>query len=109
MWHQLSMKLVQYMAPVNLIRPPDVSGPNKGYQLSRLNTFYFQPPIEEIVDDEKSARKSPPDSDKSKERERDVSLSMAPLPIPLGPLGFGGKLMLANNLSSRPITYKHSV
>lgn len=25
MWHQLSMKLVQYMAPLNLIRPPDVS------------------------------------------------------------------------------------
>lgn len=25
MWHQLSTKLVQYMAPENLIRPPDVS------------------------------------------------------------------------------------
>lgn len=26
MWHQLSTKLVQYMAPENPIRPPDVSG-----------------------------------------------------------------------------------
>lgn len=45
--------------------------------------------MEEVIEDEKPTRKSPPDSDKS--RDRDVSLSMAPLPIPL-PLGFGGKL-----------------
>ncbi|XP_055384456.1 protein unc-79 homolog isoform X2 [Condylostylus longicornis] len=66
MWHQLSSKLVQFMAPKIPVRPPD-------------------PPIEENVDDEKSARKSPPENDK--EKSRDVSLSMAPLPIPLGPLG----------------------
>ncbi|XP_058979224.1 protein unc-79 homolog isoform X9 [Musca domestica] len=68
MWHQLSTKLVQFMAPLNPLRPPDV-------------------PIEEIIEEEKSSRKSPPESDKEKTRERDVSLSMAPLPIPLGPLG----------------------
>ncbi|XP_023036491.1 protein unc-79 homolog isoform X4 [Drosophila willistoni] len=68
MWHQLSTKLVQFMAPLNPVRPPDV-------------------PIEDIIEEEKSSRKSPPESDKEKSRERDVSLSMAPLPIPLGPLG----------------------
>ncbi|XP_030374945.1 protein unc-79 homolog isoform X4 [Scaptodrosophila lebanonensis] len=68
MWHQLSTKLVQFMAPLNPVRPPDV-------------------PIEDIIEEEKSSRKSPPESDKEKTRERDVSLSMAPLPIPLGPLG----------------------
>lgn len=46
-----------------------------------------QIPIEDIIEEEKSSRKSPPESDKEKSRERDVSLSMAPLPIPLGPLG----------------------
>lgn len=55
---------------------------------------YKQQPIEEVFDDEKPVRKSPPESDKSKERERDVSLSMAPLPIPLGPLG--GKFEKSN-------------
>ncbi|GAB0098713.1 protein unc-79 homolog [Sergentomyia squamirostris] len=69
MWHQLSTKLVQFMAPSNPTRPPD-------------------PPIEEIFDDERSARKSPPETEKEpKGRDRDISLSMAPLPIPLGPLG----------------------
>ncbi|KAH8399491.1 hypothetical protein KR215_011704 [Drosophila sulfurigaster] len=68
MWHQLSTKLVEFMAPLNPVRPPDV-------------------PIEDIIEEEKSSRKSPPESDKEKTRERDVSLSMAPLPIPLGPLG----------------------
>ncbi|XP_038110172.1 protein unc-79 homolog isoform X9 [Culex quinquefasciatus] len=69
MWHQLSTKLVQYLAPLNPVRPPDA-------------------PLPEIIDDEKIARKSPPESDKeNKIRDRDVSLSMAPLPIPLGPLG----------------------
>ncbi|XP_067614407.1 protein unc-79 homolog isoform X4 [Eurosta solidaginis] len=68
MWHQLATKLVQFMAPLNPIRPPDV-------------------PIEDIIEEEKSSRKSPPESDKEKSRDRDVSLSMAPLPIPLGPLG----------------------
>ncbi|XP_055852716.1 protein unc-79 homolog isoform X5 [Episyrphus balteatus] len=68
MWHQLSTKLVQFMAPLNPVRPPD-------------------PPIEEVVEEEKSSRKSPPETDKEKSRDRDVSLSMAPLPIPLGPLG----------------------
>ncbi|KAH8292441.1 hypothetical protein KR054_009926 [Drosophila jambulina] len=68
MWHQLSTKLVQFMAPLNPVRPPDV-------------------PIEDIIEEEKSSRKSPPESDKEKTRDRDVSLSMAPLPIPLGPLG----------------------
>ncbi|XP_017847927.1 protein unc-79 homolog isoform X4 [Drosophila busckii] len=66
MWHQLSTKLVEFMAPLNPVRPPDV-------------------PIEDIIEEEKSSRKSPPESDK--EKTRDVSLSMAPLPIPLGPLG----------------------
>ncbi|SPP83776.1 protein unc-79 homolog isoform X3 [Drosophila guanche] len=66
MWHQLSTKLVQFMAPLNPVRPPDI-------------------PIEDIIEEEKSSRKSPPESDK--EKTRDVSLSMAPLPIPLGPLG----------------------
>lgn len=47
--------------------------------------FSLQPPIEEIIDDEKP-RKSPPESEKES-KGRDVSLSMAPLPIPLGPLG----------------------
>ncbi|XP_017872840.1 PREDICTED: uncharacterized protein LOC108620447, partial [Drosophila arizonae] len=42
-------------------------------------------PIEDIIEEEKSSRKSPPESEK--EKTRDVSLSMAPLPIPLGPLG----------------------
>lgn len=47
-------------------------------------------PIEDIIEEEKSSRKSPPESEK--EKTRDVSLSMAPLPIPLGPLGgFAGK------------------
>ncbi|XP_039969068.1 protein unc-79 homolog isoform X8 [Bactrocera tryoni] len=68
MWHQLATKLVQFMAPLNPVRPPDI-------------------PIEDIIEEEKSSRKSPPESDKEKSRERDVSLSMAPLPIPLGPLG----------------------
>ncbi|XP_036332952.1 protein unc-79 homolog isoform X7 [Rhagoletis pomonella] len=68
MWHQLSTKLVQFMAPLNPVRPPDV-------------------PIEDIIEEEKSSRKSPPESDKEKSRDRDISLSMAPLPIPLGPLG----------------------
>ncbi|XP_053969854.1 protein unc-79 homolog isoform X4 [Anastrepha ludens] len=68
MWHQLSTKLVQFMAPLNPVRAPDV-------------------PIEDIIEEEKSSRKSPPESDKEKSRDRDVSLSMAPLPIPLGPLG----------------------
>ncbi|XP_034485959.1 protein unc-79 homolog [Drosophila innubila] len=68
MWHQLSTKLVEFMAPLNPVRPPDV-------------------PIEDIIEEEKSSRKSPPESDKEKSRDRDVSLSMAPLPIPLGPLG----------------------
>ncbi|XP_059218137.1 protein unc-79 homolog isoform X4 [Stomoxys calcitrans] len=77
MWHQLSTKLVQFMAPLNPLRPPDV-------------------PIEEIIEEEKSSRKSPPESDKEKTRERDVSLSMAPLPIPLGPLGgFSGPVPVA--------------
>ncbi|XP_055321973.1 protein unc-79 homolog isoform X3 [Sitodiplosis mosellana] len=67
MWHQLSVKLVQFICPENPVRSPD-------------------PPIEEVIEDEKPLRKSPPDSDKS--RDRDISLSMAPLPIPL-PLGFG--------------------
>lgn len=47
----------------------------------------LQIPIEDIIEEEKSSRKSPPENDKEKNRERDVSLSMAPLPIPLGPLG----------------------
>ncbi|KAL5284179.1 UNC79 family protein [Megaselia abdita] len=68
MWHQLSTKLVQFMAPESPIRPPD-------------------PPIVQVIEDEKSSRKSPPDNDKDKSRERDMCLSMAPLPIPLGPLG----------------------
>ncbi|XP_068152158.1 protein unc-79 homolog isoform X5 [Drosophila tropicalis] len=77
MWHQLSTKLVQFMAPLNPVRPPDV-------------------PIEDIIEEEKSSRKSPPESDKEKSRERDVSLSMAPLPIPLGPLGgFAGPVPVA--------------
>ena len=46
----------------------------------------FQPPVEDVFEDEKSARKSPPESEKET-KGRDVSLSMAPLPIPLGPLG----------------------
>lgn len=57
------------------------------------NIFFIdQPPIEEIIEEEKSARKSTPETEKEKSRDRDVSLSMAPLPIPLGPLGgFAGK------------------
>ncbi|SPP83777.1 protein unc-79 homolog isoform X4 [Drosophila guanche] len=75
MWHQLSTKLVQFMAPLNPVRPPDI-------------------PIEDIIEEEKSSRKSPPESDK--EKTRDVSLSMAPLPIPLGPLGgFAGPVPVA--------------
>ncbi|XP_017847935.1 protein unc-79 homolog isoform X10 [Drosophila busckii] len=75
MWHQLSTKLVEFMAPLNPVRPPDV-------------------PIEDIIEEEKSSRKSPPESDK--EKTRDVSLSMAPLPIPLGPLGgFAGPVPVA--------------
>ncbi|XP_002096293.3 protein unc-79 homolog isoform X2 [Drosophila yakuba] len=77
MWHQLATKLVQFMAPLNPVRPPDV-------------------PIEDIIEEEKSSRKSPPESDKEKTRDRDVSLSMAPLPIPLGPLGgFAGPVPVA--------------
>ncbi|XP_022215823.2 protein unc-79 homolog isoform X5 [Drosophila obscura] len=75
MWHQLATKLVQFMAPLNPVRPPDI-------------------PIEDIIEEEKSSRKSPPESDK--EKTRDVSLSMAPLPIPLGPLGgFAGPVPVA--------------
>ncbi|XP_032588386.1 protein unc-79 homolog isoform X5 [Drosophila mojavensis] len=75
MWHQLSTKLVEFMAPLNPVRPPDV-------------------PIEDIIEEEKSSRKSPPESEK--EKTRDVSLSMAPLPIPLGPLGgFAGPVPVA--------------
>uniref|UniRef100_A0A1A9X1K3 Protein unc-79 homolog n=1 Tax=Glossina brevipalpis TaxID=37001 RepID=A0A1A9X1K3_9MUSC len=77
MWHQLSTKIVQFMAPLNPSRPPDL-------------------PLEDIIEDEKSSRKSPPEGDKEKTRERDVSLSMAPLPIPLGPLGgFSGPVPVA--------------
>ncbi|XP_028896764.2 protein unc-79 homolog isoform X6 [Zeugodacus cucurbitae] len=77
MWHQLATKLVQFMAPLNPVRPPDI-------------------PIEDIIEEEKSSRKSPPESDKEKSRDRDVSLSMAPLPIPLGPLGgFAGPVPVA--------------
>ncbi|XP_037956514.1 protein unc-79 homolog isoform X2 [Teleopsis dalmanni] len=77
MWHQLSTKLVQFMAPLNPVRPPDI-------------------PIEDLIEEEKSSRKSPPESDKEKSRDRDVSLSMAPLPIPLGPLGgFAGPMPVA--------------
>uniref|UniRef100_A0A182PPV4 Uncharacterized protein n=1 Tax=Anopheles epiroticus TaxID=199890 RepID=A0A182PPV4_9DIPT len=68
MWHQLSTKLVQYLAPVNPVNPPD-------------------PPLQTVIDDEKT-RKSPPELEKEvKSNERDMSLSMAPLHIPLGPLG----------------------
>uniref|UniRef100_A0A182JSA7 Protein unc-79 n=1 Tax=Anopheles christyi TaxID=43041 RepID=A0A182JSA7_9DIPT len=68
MWHQLSTKLVQYLAPVNPVNPPD-------------------PPMPTVIDDEKT-RKSPPELEKEvKSNERDMSLSMAPLHIPLGPLG----------------------
>ncbi|XP_049279350.1 protein unc-79 homolog isoform X2 [Anopheles funestus] len=67
MWHQLSTKLVQYLAPVNPVNPPD-------------------PPMQTVIDDEK-IRKSPPELEKEvKSNERDMSLSMAPLHIPLGPL-----------------------
>ncbi|XP_041775558.1 protein unc-79 homolog isoform X1 [Anopheles merus] len=67
MWHQLSTKLVQYLAPVNPVNPPD-------------------PPMQMVIDDEKT-RKSPPELEKeAKSNERDMSLSMAPLHIPLGPL-----------------------
>ncbi|KAL9895823.1 UNC-79 domain-containing protein isoform 7-T8 [Glossina fuscipes fuscipes] len=77
MWHQLSTKIVQFMAPLNPSRPPDL-------------------PLEDIIEEEKSSRKSPPEGDKEKTRERDVSLSMAPLPIPLGPLGgFSGPVPVA--------------
>ncbi|XP_050087901.1 protein unc-79 homolog isoform X2 [Anopheles aquasalis] len=68
MWHQLSAKLVQYLAPIHPVNPPD-------------------PPLQTVVDDEKS-RKTPPDQEKeTKPSDRDMSLSMAPLHIPLGPLG----------------------
>lgn len=67
----------------------------------------FQVPIEDIIEEEKSSRKSPPESDKEKTRDRDVSLSMAPLPIPLGPLGgFAGTLQAFQRISpftSRPL------
>uniref|UniRef100_A0A182N8V5 Protein unc-79 homolog n=1 Tax=Anopheles dirus TaxID=7168 RepID=A0A182N8V5_9DIPT len=67
MWHQLSTKLVQYLAPVHPVNPPD-------------------PPLQTVIDDEKT-RKSPPELEKEvKSNERDMSLSMAPLHIPLGPL-----------------------
>ncbi|XP_050073343.1 protein unc-79 homolog isoform X4 [Anopheles maculipalpis] len=67
MWHQLSTKLVQYLAPINPVNPPD-------------------PPLQIVIDDEK-IRKSPPELEKEvKSNERDISLSMAPLHIPLGPL-----------------------
>ncbi|XP_058827136.1 protein unc-79 homolog isoform X1 [Topomyia yanbarensis] len=68
MWHQLSTKLVQYLAPLEAVRQPDLS-------------------LLELIEDEKPSRKSPPEPEKeNKNREKDVSLSMAPLPIPLGPL-----------------------
>ncbi|XP_035781360.1 protein unc-79 homolog isoform X1 [Anopheles albimanus] len=68
MWHQLSAKLVQYLAPIHPVNPPD-------------------PPLQTVVDDEKT-RKSPPEQEKEpKPSDRDMSLSMAPLHIPLGPLG----------------------
>lgn len=89
MWHQLSTKLVQFMAPEHPVRPPDVRQSRKKVEIFKITFFPLQPPVEEIIEDEKQARKSPPDSDKSKDRDRDISLSMAPLPIPL-PLGFGG-------------------
>ncbi|XP_053676788.1 protein unc-79 homolog isoform X2 [Anopheles nili] len=67
MWHQLSTKLVQYLAPIHPVNPPD-------------------PPLQTVIDDEKS-RKSPPELEKEvKSNERDMSLSMAPMHIPLGPL-----------------------
>lgn len=47
----------------------------------------FQPPIVIVIDDDKPARKSPPESEKESKRDREICLSMAPLPIPLGPLG----------------------
>lgn len=65
-----------------------IQSPINGLYLSEC---ILQPPIEEVIEEEKPSRKSPPDSDKS--RDRDISLSMAPLPIPL-PLGFGGKFQM---------------
>lgn len=49
-----------------------------------------------VIDDDKPARKSPPESDKESKRDRsEICLSMAPLPIPLGPLGgFAGNTIL---------------
>jgi len=86
MWHQLATKLVQFMAPLNPVRPPDV-GLLLNIKFFPSYRVFFQIPIEDIIEEEKSSRKSPPESDKEKTRDRDVSLSMAPLPIPLGPLG----------------------
>uniref|UniRef100_U5EPZ1 Protein unc-79 homolog n=1 Tax=Corethrella appendiculata TaxID=1370023 RepID=U5EPZ1_9DIPT len=75
MWHQLSTKLVQFMAPQNPVRPPDL-------------------PLEDTFDDEKSVRKSPPESEKDSKNREMSSLLSAPLPIPLGPLGgFAGKII----------------
>ncbi|XP_058465417.1 protein unc-79 homolog isoform X2 [Malaya genurostris] len=69
MWHQLSTKLVQYLAPLEAIRQPDHA-------------------LLEIIEDDKPSRKSPPEPEKeTKHREKDASLSITPLPIPLGPLG----------------------
>ncbi|XP_058465419.1 protein unc-79 homolog isoform X4 [Malaya genurostris] len=68
MWHQLSTKLVQYLAPLEAIRQPDHA-------------------LLEIIEDDKPSRKSPPEPEKeTKHREKDASLSITPLPIPLGPL-----------------------
>ena len=76
------------MAPSTPVRPPDVSYTNSKYSSIIIMDKLLQPPLEDIFDDEKSAKRSPPESEKdAKIRDRDVSLSMAPLPIPLGPLG----------------------
>lgn len=83
MWHQLATKIVQFMAPRNPVRPPDVSTFVRNLNLA-TNIFSSPsqpPPVIETFDDEKI-----PD-DKDHKRDRDVSFSMAALPIPLGPLG----------------------
>jgi protein unc-79 len=100
MWHQLSAKLVQFMAPQKPVRAPDVSLQLTIFTKSSNHlVLSFQPPPEDLYDEEKLARKSPPESEKeNKGRDRDVSLSMAPLPIPLGPLGgFAGNMCLLGN------------
>lgn len=74
----------------------DCCFPNTIHTITLQNKILTQPPIEEtIIEDEKTARKSPPETEKENKRDKDMSLAMAPLPIPMGIGGLAGKIFVS--------------